>query len=66
MILSALHHREHPTHLNLSEALALNSRIGPKRTWLTHISHHMGMYSDVSPTLPPYVSLAYDGLNITV
>lgn len=65
LILSALHHGSHPTHLSLSEALDLAAHIGATHTWLTHISHQMGPYRDVSPTLPPSVSLAFDGLQIT-
>ncbi len=62
LILNALHHNEHPAHLNLKEALVLIERIQPHQTYLIHISHAMGKYEDVQKTLPQNVTLAYDGL----
>lgn len=64
LIINALHHEMHPTHLNLKEALALVQTLSPKYTWLTHISHHMGLAAEISAQLPPAVSLAFDGLEI--
>jgi phosphoribosyl 1,2-cyclic phosphate phosphodiesterase len=62
LVINALHHRSHKTHLNLEEALALISRLQPKQAILTHISHHLGLHEDIDKTLPKHVSLAYDGL----
>jgi phosphoribosyl 1,2-cyclic phosphate phosphodiesterase len=64
LITSALHHREHPMHMNLKEALRLVAELAPERAWLTHVSHHMGLATVISPQLPPNVALAYDGLEI--
>ncbi len=64
LILNALHHYEHKTHLSLKEALTLIERIKPEQTYLIHISHSMGKYEDVQKTLPKNVALAYDGLVI--
>lgn len=64
LILNALHHNTHHSHLNLEEALALIERIQPQQTFLTHISHSMGKYEDVQKTLPKNIALAYDGLVI--
>lgn len=64
LITSALHHKEHPAHMNLEEALAFVAEVAPQHAWLTHISHHMGLAAEVEPQLPPGVSLAYDGLEI--
>jgi phosphoribosyl 1,2-cyclic phosphate phosphodiesterase len=33
---------------------------------LTHISHQLGMHTDVSHELPANIMLAYDGLQISV
>ena len=62
LILNALHHSPHHSHLNLKEALALIERIKPQQTYLTHISHSMGKYEDVQKMLPKNVALAYDKL----
>lgn len=64
LITSALHHREHPVHMNLDEALAFIADVAPGRAWLTHVSHQMGLAKDVEKQLPPGVALAYDGLEI--
>ncbi len=66
LVINALQHEWHPTHLSLTEALELIRRIKPEQAWLTHLSHHMGLASEVEQSLPPGVSLAYDGLEITV
>ena len=66
LVINALQQEWHPTHLSLTEALELIERIGPEQAWLTHLSHHMGLASEVEQTLPPGVNLAYDGLEIEV
>lgn len=64
LITSALHHREHPVHMNLEEALAFIADVEPERAWLTHVSHQMGLANQVEKELPSGVALADDGLEI--
>ena len=64
LIINALRVREHPSHLNLEEALTLVQEMKPKRTYLTHISHMLGFHADVQKSLPKNVFLSYDGLQI--
>lgn len=64
LILSALHHRPHHSHLNLQEAVELINRLNPRQTYLIHISHRMGKYEEINPGLPPGVDLSYDGLEV--
>lgn len=64
LIINALHHTPHPTHLHLDAALELIECIGPRKAYLTHIAHGMGRHFDLSPTLPPGVELGWDGLEI--
>jgi phosphoribosyl 1,2-cyclic phosphate phosphodiesterase len=66
LVLNALHHEGHPTHLSLPEALDLIQVLQPQQTYLTHISHRMGLHLHVEATLPPQVHLAYDGLHFSV
>lgn len=66
LVINALRIREHISHVNLEQALELVSQIGPRRAYLTHISHDMGKHAVVDPTLPPNVHLAYDCLKIEV
>lgn len=63
LILDCLRHEPHPTHLSIAEALAVVKELTPKRTLLTHISHHLE-HETTNGELPPGVQLAYDGLRI--
>jgi phosphoribosyl 1,2-cyclic phosphate phosphodiesterase len=66
LFLNALHRKEHFSHLNLSEALDMIEAIGPRKAYLTHMSHDMGLHREVEASLPANVKLAYDGLRITL
>lgn len=66
LVINALHHKQHHSHLNLEEALAFIERIQPESSYLTHVSHRMGLYAEVSEYLPEGVQLAYDGLKLDI
>lgn len=62
LVVNALRKKEHISHFNLEEALALIEEIAPARAYLTHISHLMGLHAELK--LPTNVHLAYDGLKV--
>ena len=64
LVIEALRKEEHISHLNLSEALQIIEKINPRKAYLTHISHLMGLQAEVGNELPKNVSFAYDGLCI--
>ncbi len=64
LILNALHHRSHHSHFNLEEAIEMAKLLGAELTYLTHVSHDMGLYEEIAPKLPSGIQLAYDGLSI--
>jgi phosphoribosyl 1,2-cyclic phosphate phosphodiesterase len=64
LVLNALHHNIHHTHLSLSEALEWIKRIAPERAYLLHLSHKMGCHKAINDQLPEGVELAYDGLTL--
>ena len=66
LIINALRKKEHPTHLNLEEALNIVKEVKPQRAYFTHISQDMGFYEEVQPTLPKNTFLAYDNLTIEI
>lgn len=66
LIINAIWHRWHYSHLNLEEALRIIDELKPKKTYLTHISHHLGFHAEVEKTLPENVFLAYDELVLEV
>lgn len=66
LVINALRHKEHYSHFNLTQALQVINEINPKRAYLTHISHEMGQYIDIAPTLPDHIFMAYDGLEVEI
>ncbi|MGV8096272.1 MAG: MBL fold metallo-hydrolase [Mangrovibacterium sp.] len=66
LIVNALRIEKHISHFNLEEALQLINEVKPRKAFLTHISHMMGLHDDVQKDLPANVFLAYDGLQLTI
>lgn len=64
LVLNALRKKKHYSHFNLEEALAIMQEIQPEQGFLTHISHQMGLHSEVEKELPSKVRLAFDGLSV--
>jgi len=64
LVINALRKETHISHFSLREALSLIQEISPRRAFITHISHQMGRYNEVSKELPANVMLAYDGLKL--
>jgi phosphoribosyl 1,2-cyclic phosphate phosphodiesterase len=64
LILNALRIDKHMSHLSLDEALELSGKIAAKRTFFTHMSHDMGLHSEVNRFLPENIKLSYDGLKL--
>jgi len=65
LVLNALRHRAHPTHFSLSEAVAVAERLGPRRTYFTHVCHDLP-HAATNRSLPDGMALAHDGLQIDV
>lgn len=66
LVINALRHKEHISHINLSQALEIIAVVKPRIAYLTHISHDLGRYTDIAPTLPDNVKIAIDGTTITI
>jgi phosphoribosyl 1,2-cyclic phosphate phosphodiesterase len=64
LVLNALQHTEHYSHLTLEQAIALAKEIGAKSTFFTHLSHTMGSTANTEKLLPENMFLAYDELVI--
>ena len=65
LVISALRKFEHPSHFSLDEVLAVIERLKPDASYLTHMSHLMGLHSQLESELPENVCPAYDGLQIS-
>ncbi len=66
LVINALRREKHISHFTLAEALDIIAKVAPKRAYITHISHQMGLYEQVEKELPHGVHLAYDRLKITL
>jgi len=64
LVINALRIKEHYSHFNLEQALAVVKRLQPRRALLTHVSDKMGPYAEIQPMLPENVTLGYDGLTV--
>ncbi|MFN3952469.1 MAG: MBL fold metallo-hydrolase [Thermaurantimonas sp.] len=63
-VINALRKQPHYSHFNLEQALEIAHRVNAQKTYLTHISHDLGLHAEVETQLSERVFLAYDGLNL--
>ncbi|MBJ6144939.1 MBL fold metallo-hydrolase [Hymenobacter sp. BT559] len=66
IVLNALRHEPHISHFTLGQAVEILQDLGPRRAYLTHISHQLGRHREVEAGLPSWIRLAYDGLKIEI
>ena len=64
LIINALQKQEHYSHFNLAECLEEIQKIQPKKAYLTHISHNLGLSCEIQDQLPGNVCLLFDGMEI--
>ncbi|UMZ75356.1 MBL fold metallo-hydrolase [Natranaerofaba carboxydovora] len=63
LVIGALRYTYHPNHLSVDEVLPVIEKIGPKKAYLTHMTHEIE-YNSLNEYLPDYIDPAYDGLTI--
>lgn len=61
LVLDALRHRHHPTHLTLDQAVGIAEHVAAEQTFFIHMGHEV-VHDEVQAELPDGVALAYDGL----
>jgi phosphoribosyl 1,2-cyclic phosphate phosphodiesterase len=66
LVLGALQRQKHISHFTLDEAIEVAQKVNADMTYFTHISHKMGLHSEVEKELPPNIRLAYDGLKLKI
>ncbi|GFR75400.1 phosphoribosyl 1,2-cyclic phosphate phosphodiesterase [Elysia marginata] len=64
LVVNTLRITPHETHFNLDEALRFIEKVQPKQTYLTHISHLLGLHNEVEKKLPNHIKPAYDTLEV--
>jgi len=65
LVLNALFRTQHPTHLSVSEAVAVAQEVGARQTWLTHLTHRTG-HAELEAELPRGIAPAFDGLTVQI
>lgn len=58
--------KEHHSHQLVKDAIRFAHDIGAEDVYLTHVCHHIGLYTEASAKLPDGVKLGYDGMTINV
>ncbi|MDF2158150.1 MBL fold metallo-hydrolase [Algoriphagus sp. CAU 1675] len=66
VVLNALQRTSHISHFTLEEAIEMAEVLGGKKTYFTHISHKLGLHSEVEKELPEGIFLAHDGLQLSL
>lgn len=66
LVVNALRFRPHDSHFSVAEAVDLIKRVKPRKAFLTHLSHEIGLHAASEKKLPQGVELAYDGLTIDI
>ncbi|MBK7964265.1 MAG: MBL fold metallo-hydrolase [Bacteroidetes bacterium] len=62
LVLNALRKEPHVSHFTLDEAIQMMKYFAPEQGFLIHLSHQMGLHSEVEAGLPDGIKVAYDGL----
>ncbi len=58
--------KPHGSHQTVLEALRIVDFIKPRKTFFTHLMHHIGLHAKIEKCLPDGVFLGYDGLEIEI
>lgn len=66
LVVNALRHKPHHSHQTVDEAVAFARHTGARRTFLVHASHDIGLHRQLCQSLPEGISMAYDGLEVTI
>ena len=65
VVLDGLRPQPHPSHMTIDEAVAVAQEIGSPASYLTHLTH-LSDHGETDRQLPSGISLAYDGLRLSV
>ena len=66
LIIRALRFKPHDSHFSVDEAMEIIREVKPRKAYLTHLSHEIGLHATSPERLSEGVELAYDGLTIEI
>lgn len=65
MVLDALRHKPHRTHLTVADSIAILKQIGAGKSYIIHMCHDLD-HEETEKLMPPGMSVSYDGLSVEV
>lgn len=65
LLIDCLRTQPHPTHVNVTQSLALIARIQARRNVLIHMTHELE-YQALQASLPPHIEVGYDGMKLSL
>lgn len=65
LIIDALRHRPHPSHLTVEQAIKISNLLSPEKTYFTHTNYELE-YEETNRNLPENIRMAYDGLSFEI
>ena len=66
LVINALRFKAHDSHFNVEEAMEIIREVKPRKAYLTHMSHEIGLHATSPERLTEGVELAFDGLEIEI
>lgn len=63
-IINCVRRGRHISHYSLGQAIEVAQKVGAKHSWLTHLSHQLPCYEELTKELPEGILPAFDGLVI--
>ncbi len=66
LVINALRHEEHISHMTLEQAMEIVKRVKPTTVFFTHMSDRIGLHAKVESSLPNGMHLAYDNLTVEI
>lgn len=64
LVVNALHHRYHPAHQTLEEAIEFAKKVNAKETYFIHMTHFLLPHAEEEAQMPEHMHIAYDGLKL--
>ena len=66
LVVNALHHKPHPSHQSVDDAIEFARKVGAAETYFIHMSHFVLPHAEEDALLPQHIHLAYDGMELSV
>jgi phosphoribosyl 1,2-cyclic phosphate phosphodiesterase len=66
LVLNSLRKEHHISHFTFDEAVELVKELKPRKAYLTHVSHQLGLHDELNKELPENMEMAFDRLQLVI